>query len=263
VIPYIPEFVVALQADPSMAFIRAYSELYPIRCLHSLATNPALDIHHGAFTSDDNPFVYKSILHYLRIKLEIVHFLNLRIIGYRHIICKIFIKTPSFPRNMNWKIITILLIAFLLVSCGKKETPTGGAVVTAPEENQPKTVVTEEVIKKPETVPLTDFCEGITLQKLRDLKIDANVLQAVCDTTNIETSQIQKDMNGNLLVQVSVKVADAEIATSDMTSSGINVMSTINGQNLAEITIWATPEQIKGLTAKDYVVLIHTLTQAS
>jgi len=165
---------------------------------------------------------------------------------------------------MNWKIVTILLIAFLLVSCGKKETPTGGVVVTAPQEQeQPKTVVTEEVIKKPETVPLTDFCEGVTLQKLRDLKIDANVLQAVCDITNIETSQIQKDSNGNLLVQVSVKVADGDNAANDMTSSGINVMSAIKGQDLAEITIWATSQQIKDLTAKEYVVLIHTLAQAS
>jgi len=165
---------------------------------------------------------------------------------------------------MNWKIVTILLVAFLLVSCGKKETPTGGVVATAPQEKeQPKTVVTEEVIKKPETVPLTDFCEGISLQKMRDLKIDANVLQAVCDTTKIEASQIQQDTNGNLLVQVSVNVADTDKAVNDMTSSGINVMSAIKGQNLAELTIWATPEQIKGLTVKDYVVLIHTLTQAS
>jgi len=162
---------------------------------------------------------------------------------------------------MDWKIIIIVLIAFLLVSCGKKETPTG-QMVTEPQE-KPKTVVTEEVIKTPQTTPITDFCEGVTLQKLRELKIDANILQAVCDTTNIETSQIQKDSKGNLLVQVSVKVADTDMAASDMASSGINVMSAIKGQNLAEITIWATPQQIKDLTIKDYVVLIHPLTQAS
>lgn len=169
---------------------------------------------------------------------------------------------------MGRKIIILIgILVILLVACGKKETPTGGIIAPTSSETQPaqtqeqkKTVVTEETVK---TFEKDTFCENVTLLKLKTMHLDAVVFQAICDITKVDKSLIQQDSKGNLLVQIRVAVSDAEKANSDLASEGINVMSTIQTQDTAEITVWTSPSQIKDLSKKDYVVLIHLLPTAT